>query len=175
MKENYYSILNVSRNATSKEIKIAYRKLAMEWHPDKNKSNNAHSQFIKINEAYEILIDPLKRVEYDKILKTDREVLVSEQFSKWQNNAKSKAETYAEMDFDKYKSKVIDELKLAASYTPALGCFIFLIFCTIINLWAITSIGPMGLISAIVFGGGALYVYNAHLKYYSDDRKNLND
>jgi len=172
---NYYSILEVTKIATNKEIKIAYRKLAMEWHPDKNKNVNAHSKFLEINEAYEILTDPIKRKEYDNISKSGQGEVISDEFKKWRNNAKSKAESYAEMDFDKYKSKVIDELKLAVHYMPAFGCFIVLIIGVIVNLWAITIIGLMGLLSAIVFGGGALYIYNVSIKYYLNDRNNLNN
>jgi len=173
MKKNYYAILRISETASNKDIKIAYRRLAMEWHPDKNKSINAHYKFIEINEAYEILSDANKRAEFDRILKSNKEEIVSEQFTKWQNNAKSKAETYAEMDADKFKSKILDELKLAASYTPALGCFIFLIFGVIINLWAAFKMGPIALLSVLAFGGGAIYVYNRFLSGYSEDRKNL--
>ena len=49
---NYYKILDVGRHATKDEIKKAYRKLALQWHPDKNKSPDAHHKFIEINEAF---------------------------------------------------------------------------------------------------------------------------
>lgn len=173
MEKNYYSILNISEIATSKEIKIAYRKLAMEWHPDRNKSVNAHSKFIKINEAYEILIDPIKREEYDKILESDRSEIVSEQFSKWQNNAKNKAESYAEMNADKFNSIILEEIKLAAKYTPAFGCFILLIAGAALNFVGIFMIGPVALLSVVAFGGGAIYVYNTYVKVYSEERKKL--
>ncbi len=62
---NYYHILNVSKNATSEEIKKAYRKLALLYHPDVNCDNDSNSKFILINKAYNILIDPQKRKQYD--------------------------------------------------------------------------------------------------------------
>lgn len=63
--KDYYSILGVSRNATEKEIKSAYRKLAREYHPDVNPS--AENKFKDINEAYEALKDPEKRKLYDSL------------------------------------------------------------------------------------------------------------
>lgn len=65
-KRDYYDILGVSRNASKEEIKKAYRKLALEWHPDRNKSSQAEAKFKEINEAYEILSDKEKRAAYDQ-------------------------------------------------------------------------------------------------------------
>lgn len=62
---NLYSILDVDRHSSKEEIKKAYRKLALQWHPDKNKSPNAHYRFIEINEAYLILSDEEARVKYN--------------------------------------------------------------------------------------------------------------
>lgn len=65
-KRDYYDILGVNRSTSKEEIKKAYRKLALEWHPDKNKSADAESKFKEINEAYEILSDPKKKEAYDQ-------------------------------------------------------------------------------------------------------------
>ncbi|UCH96868.1 MAG: J domain-containing protein [Candidatus Aminicenantes bacterium] len=66
MAEDYYKILGVSKNASKDEIKKAFRKLAMKYHPDKNKDNKqAEELFKKINEAYAVLGNDEKRKQYD--------------------------------------------------------------------------------------------------------------
>lgn len=65
-KRDYYEVLGVSKSASTAELKSAYRKLALEWHPDRNKSSNAHEKFKEINEAYAVLSDPKKKEQYDQ-------------------------------------------------------------------------------------------------------------
>lgn len=66
MSNNFYEILWVSKNASSEEIKKAYRKKAMQYHPDRNKWNKgAEETFKKVNQAYEVLSDDKKRKQYD--------------------------------------------------------------------------------------------------------------
>ncbi len=65
-KRDFYDVLGVSKNASAAEIKKAYRKLALQWHPDKNKSAEANGKFKEINEAYEVLSDPKKKETYDQ-------------------------------------------------------------------------------------------------------------
>ena len=65
---NFYKILGVQWSASQKEIKRAYRKLSLEWHPDKNPDNReeALKKYQEINDAYEALGDPDKRRKYDR-------------------------------------------------------------------------------------------------------------
>jgi DnaJ-class molecular chaperone len=65
-KRDYYDVLGVGRDASSEEINKAYRKLAVEWHPDRNKSPEAEERFKEINEAYEVLSNSEKRAAYDQ-------------------------------------------------------------------------------------------------------------
>lgn len=66
MGKDYYKILGIQSGANEDEIKKAYRKMALKFHPDKNKDANAEEKFKEIAEAYEVLSDPKKRVIYDQ-------------------------------------------------------------------------------------------------------------
>lgn len=65
-KLDYYDILGVGKSASIDEIKKAYRKLALEWHPDRNKAAGANEKFKEINEAYAVISDSKKRETYDQ-------------------------------------------------------------------------------------------------------------
>ncbi len=83
--KDYYKILGVSRDARLDEIKRAYRKLALQYHPDRNPGNKqAEERFKEINEAYQVLSDPQKRARYDQL---------GESYARW-------AQSGAPGDFD---------------------------------------------------------------------------
>lgn len=65
-KRDYYEVLGVPKSATKKEIKRAYRKLAKEFHPDRNKDSGAEDKFKEAQEAYDVLNDDQKRAAYDQ-------------------------------------------------------------------------------------------------------------
>ena len=66
MGKNYYNTLGIDRQSTDDEIKKAYRKLALKYHPDKNKHPGAEERFKEIAEAYEVLSDSNKRAAFDR-------------------------------------------------------------------------------------------------------------
>jgi DnaJ-class molecular chaperone len=65
-KRDFYEVLGVNKQASAADLKKAYRKMALQWHPDRNKSTEATEKFKEINEAYEILSNPEKRQTYDQ-------------------------------------------------------------------------------------------------------------
>ena len=66
--KDYYKILGVDKNASQNEIKKAFRRLAIKFHPDKNPGNKeAENKFKSVNEANEVLGDPVKRKKYDEL------------------------------------------------------------------------------------------------------------
>ena len=73
IKQDYYEVLGVPRNASDAEIKKAFRKLAFQYHPDRNKEPGAEDKFKEINGAYQVLSDPEKRNRYDRYGRVDVE------------------------------------------------------------------------------------------------------
>jgi molecular chaperone DnaJ len=65
-KRDYYEILGVKKDATKAQIKSSYRKMALKFHPDKNKEKDAEEKFKEINEAYQVLSDSTKKGQYDQ-------------------------------------------------------------------------------------------------------------
>ena len=66
MGKDYYKVLGVTKGASDEEIKKAYRKMALKYHPDKNKSPGAEEKFKEVSEAYEVLSDKSKKDQYDQ-------------------------------------------------------------------------------------------------------------
>ncbi len=111
---DYYKLLNIDRTANSSDIKKAYRIAAMFWHPDKNKSTQAHQKFIDITEAYNILIDKDKRKIYDELLgvkiyditnysETRKKDFYNKRktYEEWIKEEQTKAEKLSKISFDK--------------------------------------------------------------------------
>ncbi len=66
MAKDYYEILGVTKTASADEIKKAYRKLALQYHPDRNKTKEADAKFKEVTRAYEVVSDPQKKQTYDQ-------------------------------------------------------------------------------------------------------------
>lgn len=74
MGKDYYKILGIQSGANEDEIKKAYRKMALKYHPDKNKDPSAEEKFKEIAEAYDVLSDPKKRAVYDQYGEEGKEI-----------------------------------------------------------------------------------------------------
>jgi DnaJ-class molecular chaperone len=109
--KNYYKILNIQKTTANEDIKKAYRQAALFWHPDKNKSTDAHDKFIELNEAYNILIDTEKRKIYDHIYDTffnnKQDISIFKETNKeyhtyeqWVKHERAKAEKLAKKSSD---------------------------------------------------------------------------
>lgn len=80
VKRDYYEILNIGKNATHEEIRKAFRKLAFQYHPDRNHEDGAAEKFKEVSEAYEVLSDQNKRAAYDRFGHTGADGLFARGF-----------------------------------------------------------------------------------------------
>lgn len=165
---DYYAILRIHDNANQSEIKIAFRNLAKEYHPDKNHSADAHEQFILIFEAYEVLKDPVSREKYDRF-KMNCNILTkqhdfNEDFENHfhKENSRQKAEYYSNMSFDKFLETSIFVFKKATSKVAIIMIIIFGIIMIIFSFMMFAQIvdsNPLIGFSSLLFGlliGGLL-------------------
>ena len=109
---NYYDILHINEDANLFDIKKAYRSAAMFWHPDKNNSSHANQKFIDVTEAYNILINPNRKMVYDTILneylKTNKTNQIKDdnttshfEYQKWVQEERIKAQKLLNISVDK--------------------------------------------------------------------------
>merc|ERR1711953_1652626 len=85
--KDYYEVLGLPRTAGAEQIKKAYRKLALKFHPDKNKAEDAEERFKEIGEAYEVLSDEDKKAAYEASL-------ISERSTCWKSEPEQSQSTY---------------------------------------------------------------------------------
>lgn len=82
--KDYYNILGIEKDASEEKIKQAYRRLAKKYHPDLNKTDpKAKEKFIKVHEAYETLINPIKREIYNQTGNNPQNIDISDLFWKY--------------------------------------------------------------------------------------------
>ena len=179
--KDYYKILRISRDASLSEIKKAYRKLALEYHPDRNHDPIAIHFFRESTEAYEILIDLKKRATYDDMFFKNSAIEKNDTIYEWQEQAQKKAEQYSTMDYDSFKKTLIQELKLVVEYVPGFGCLLFVICGVIVGIWIIIKgmidgkdefLG-VGFIVFICYLIAFLFVYPRITKAYKQDREKI--
>lgn len=186
--KNYYQILQISFGADLPAIKSAYRKLAFQYHPDKNKASDAAQKFIAITEAYEVLRDDSKRANYDFLYKkyfqhseatVYKEPTYQHQQQAWSDFGQQKAKEYSNMTYEDFSSRVLDEIKIGASYIPNLLTIAIVVFMAITMFTVIPKIlsdsnGGMGffvLLMIIGLGVLAYYLFKVMSADYTEERK----
>jgi DnaJ-class molecular chaperone len=101
MEKDYYKILEINKNATEEEIKKAYRKLALQYHPDKNQNNEAYAEkFKEISEAYMILGDKNKKSNYDSFGYNANDFNDEDPFSNFNNIFKEHMSNFMNMKYE---------------------------------------------------------------------------
>ena len=137
---NYYELLGIKKEATEEEIKKAYRIQAKKWHPDLNKDKDAAKISIELNKAKEVLLDPLKRKDYDKYLeeltnpsyKKMKEKEQSYNNNKYNNYNESYNNTYEQKTYTKWEYFFTYLKYYQASKTRKVLACIFVVLETII-------------------------------------------
>lgn len=141
---HYLAILGLASNATSNDVKIAYRKLAKQFHPDRNASADAHQKFIEITEAYEMLTRT--SAPFEKVYQTvnHKEEMRKKAREKATQAARMKYEAFLKSDYYRYTSAlsyVIDVFILV--FTLALTAFIssqFLVADNVTGAWVVVGV-----------------------------------
>jgi len=139
--KDYYHILEVPFGSDSIDIKKAYRRLALKFHPDKNNTPNAVIKFIEITEAYEVLGNKKNKLYYDEIyqeffiinknnhIKTTSFKTFEQKQKKWSEYGKQKAKEYSSIPFNKFIKQINKDLKVGINYIPnIIALFIVVIF-----------------------------------------------
>ncbi len=188
--KDYYKILGISFSADLAEVKKAYRLLALQYHPDKNKAADAAQKFIAKTEAYEVLRDEKKRVDYDFLYKKHfqrsevtvyQEPTYQRQQQAWSDFGQQRAKEYSSMKYDDFAQRILDEIKIGASYIPNV---FFILFCAV-GIFGLISVLPkafsdssapdgMGailLLSIIGFGILGYFLFKRMQADYTEERK----
>lgn len=123
--KDYYKILELEFGADILAVKKAYRRLALKYHPDKNKEPNAAQKFIEITEASEVLREPLKKSEYDRLYQAYFRTKTQEQYTEqsyerkqqeWADFGREKAKEYSSIPFEEFAKRLLKEISVGASY-----------------------------------------------------------
>jgi len=127
--KNCYEILGVSKRATEKEIKVAYRALAKKYHPDVSEFPDAEERFVEASEAYDTLSDSTKRKRYDSALRNGGNATrASARYEAWQKQqsqaSRARARTYARMNYQQYEEEYLYSSVFADKVPKALGCLL---------------------------------------------------
>jgi len=177
---DYYKVLNISENATLEEIKKAFRELAKEYHPDKNKSSDASVKFREVFEAYEILknkitkdiFDERRRKFYNKKSAefSNDKYTKSETYEHVKKEANKRAEYFSKMTFDDFLQSSLFMLKKATSKFALILMFLFGLFMIFFGFFALVNtknnegFSILIMLFCFAFGGTLIYIAQNDLK-----------
>lgn len=185
--KDYYAILEIPRSAELSEIKKAYRRLALKYHPDRNPDPNASRLFIEVTEAYEVLRDPERKRRYDA--SNDQRQQPAESpisdadfepvYREWQRRSHAKASADASIPYEAFAKRLAKELRIGVSYVPNLIAMLFTSSGAIMMLVIIPSMaeesggGGVLVLLLIAVGLCALTVklFGVMRSDYAEDRK----
>jgi|AntRauTorckE5430_2_1112549.scaffolds.fasta_scaffold18597_1 alpha-galactosidase/6-phospho-beta-glucosidase family protein len=134
--KDYYKVLKIEVGVSQIDVKKAFRKLALKYHPDRNKEPNTSQKFIEVTEAYEVLRDPIKRADYNRIYSTyfertktrqkkEAEYKQKEYYQEWENYGRQKAQEYSSIPFEEFARMLLKEVSIGASYITNLIAILF--------------------------------------------------
>jgi curved DNA-binding protein CbpA len=186
--KNYYEILGLSVNATEAQVKYVFRRLAITYHPDKNPSPEAEAIFKEVNEAYEVLGDPVKRTQYDYLLLTGNKPTVVEDSQRVRHRDpayRRRGPTYQRRSGPSPQLIMMESfLKYVKilSWIGCMVCFVLLFdFFLLPNVMEEKVVSPIRLDKRFAFryrsdllltSGGHHFNIDVHeLKYFPDDSK----
>ncbi len=187
MTPNYYEALEITIDSTQEDIKRAYKKMALRYHPDRNKDADAHEKFIGITEAYQVLKDNEKRFHYDTLYrryfvyqepKNEKRFEGEDKFQSWRKEGEQAARHYSTMSYEDFIIYV-DKVKLDINYFSKIGLSYivmgFVIVCMIVSL-SLVSVEPVGGLFVIVMLGVGAYgmknKINLLQKQYQSEKNN---
>lgn len=124
---DFYSILEISPEASSDEIKKSFRRLAKKFHPDVNHDPEAESMFKLIYIAYDILKDNYKRQLYDELQQLKRMELQG-RMRRWHSQANRQATEYAKMEYEEFEESLLSKISFHSTQFLAL-LFAFVLLC----------------------------------------------
>lgn len=158
MVPDYYAILGITPSATKDDIKKAYRNLALKYHPDVSSEQGAQATFIKIHEAYSILLNEESRKLYNtEYTKHKTHEFIDIDLKDWINRAKSNANKYARMKFNEFTKEFPEVVKETSKHVETASLKTIGYTLTISGI-ATSLIGNLT-IGIILLGIGVLIIY----------------
>lgn len=175
---DYYTLLGVPANATEAEIRTAYRKKAKLYHPDVNKSPDAHSLFLLVTAAYETLINPAKRQRYNHRSSSPTSGNGFQTYQEWMKAKRAQAEHEAKLRYyeflksrEKFRKSPYYRLAIWVTHLARIVSYAFGIAIVGICLYIILDIHFMLFFFVLPFICGGIYLMKCTNDWYKETKK----